>query len=144
MTTERAEALLELKVQGLKPKDGTLGVLRIAIFSSSEGFPDDPKKAVLQRSVDLDALPKTTDPQKPLAVTEQFSGLQSDQEYAVAVFQDANRNEKLDKGLFGIPTEGFGFSQNPTIWRGAPAFSKCSLNLKKGANTSIIEIVYLF
>lgn len=145
MTTERAEAQLEIKVQGLKPKDGALGVLRIALFSSSEGFPDDPKKAFLQRSVDLDSLPKHSDPQKqPLSVTEHFLGLQSDQEYAVAVFQDVNRNEKLDKDVFGIPTEGFGFSQNPTIWRGAPAFSKCTINLKKGTNSSIIEIIYLF
>lgn len=32
--------------------------------------------------------------------------------YAVAVFQDENGNQKLDKGMFGIPKEHYGFSNN--------------------------------
>ena len=30
--------------------------------------------------------------------------------YAVSVFQDKNNNGQLDSGLFGIPTEKYGFS----------------------------------
>ncbi len=32
--------------------------------------------------------------------------------YAVAVFQDENGNQTLDTGLFGIPKENYGFSNN--------------------------------
>jgi len=32
--------------------------------------------------------------------------------YAVAIIHDENKNKKLDKNFFGIPTEGYGFSNN--------------------------------
>jgi len=32
--------------------------------------------------------------------------------YAIAVFHDENKNGKLDKNFFGVPTEGYGFSNN--------------------------------
>ena len=40
--------------------------------------------------------------------------------YAISVIHDENKNKKLDKNFFGIPTEGYGFSNNirPTF-RGA-------------------------
>jgi uncharacterized protein (DUF2141 family) len=148
MTTDTAAAQLEIRIQGIKEKNGKFGILRIAIFSSQDGFPDDPKKALMQRSVDLDGprlekRPSESNSQS-VSVTEIFTGLQPNQEYAVSVLHDANRNGVLDTGMFGIPTEGIGFSQNPSIWRGAPAFSKCALKLTDGSNSSPIEMVYLF
>jgi uncharacterized protein (DUF2141 family) len=145
MTTDTAAAQLELRIQGIRVKNGKLGMLRIAIFSSQDGFPDDPKKALLQRSVDLDSRPEPLESStQSVSVTELFTGLQPNQEYAVSVLHDANRNGVLDTGMFGIPTEGIGFSQNPSIWRGAPAFSKCTVKLQNGSNISPIEMVYLF
>lgn len=44
--------------------------------------------------------------------------------YGVAVFQDLNGNEKLDRNLFGAPTEPFGFSNNPVIGFSAPEFAE--------------------
>jgi len=40
--------------------------------------------------------------------------------YAVALFHDENANKRLDQGFLGIPTEGYGFSNNPGIWFGPP------------------------
>ena len=40
-------------------------------------------------------------------------------EYAVSLIHDANGNHKLDTNIFGMPTEGVGFSRNPVL-----AFSK--------------------
>jgi uncharacterized protein (DUF2141 family) len=40
--------------------------------------------------------------------------------YAIAVYHDENGNRKLDTGLTGVPTEGFGFSNNPRIWLRPP------------------------
>lgn len=38
--------------------------------------------------------------------------------YAAQVFHDRNGNGKVDRGLFGIPTEPMGFSRDaPTPWR---------------------------
>lgn len=36
-------------------------------------------------------------------------------EYAIQAFHDANGNDEMDRGLFGIPKEGFGFSRDAKI-----------------------------
>ncbi len=42
--------------------------------------------------------------------------------YGVALYQDLNGNQELDRNALGIPTEPFGFSNNPTIRFSAPTF----------------------
>lgn len=44
--------------------------------------------------------------------------------YAVSLFFDENKNGKLDKNFFGIPTEKYGFSNNAKGFFGPPKFSK--------------------
>ena len=43
---------------------------------------------------------------------------------AIIVFQDLNKNEKLDKNWFGIPKEPYGFSNNPPTKKGPPSFDE--------------------
>lgn len=43
-------------------------------------------------------------------------------EYAVAVYQDLNDNGKMDRNLFGIPTEPTGMSNNPPSNFGPPKY----------------------
>ncbi len=57
--------------------------------------------------------------------------------YAVAVFQDSNNNEELDKNFFGIPNEKYGFSGNPMF--GKPDFKDAEFILK-GTKTISIEL----
>jgi uncharacterized protein (DUF2141 family) len=42
--------------------------------------------------------------------------------YAIAVFHDANRNNKMDKNFLGIPSEGYGASKNRLPFASAPTF----------------------
>jgi uncharacterized protein (DUF2141 family) len=51
--------------------------------------------------------------------------------YAIAVFHDLNKNGKLDKNLFGAPTERYGFSNNARSTFSAPSFSAAAFELKK-------------
>jgi uncharacterized protein (DUF2141 family) len=46
-------------------------------------------------------------------------------EWAVAITQDMNNNDKVDKNFLGIPTEPYAFSNNirPTV--AAPGFDEC-------------------
>ena len=46
-------------------------------------------------------------------------------EWAVAITQDLNNNNKIDKNFLGIPTEPYAFSNNvrPTV--AAPGFDEC-------------------
>jgi uncharacterized protein (DUF2141 family) len=46
-------------------------------------------------------------------------------EYAVAIFQDENRNGKLDSNFIGIPKEPYGFSNNIKKMR-PPSFEEAS------------------
>jgi uncharacterized protein (DUF2141 family) len=46
--------------------------------------------------------------------------------YALVVVHDENMNSKLDNNWLGIPTEGYGFSNNAKAMFSAPSFSAAS------------------
>ena len=50
--------------------------------------------------------------------------------YAFKYFHDENENKVLDTNWFGMPTEGFGFSNNALGTFGPPAFEKTIFELK--------------
>ena len=56
--------------------------------------------------------------------------------YATSTFLDVNGNSKLDKRL-GIPTERFGFSNNPKLQFGPPSFSECEFRVIDSSKNSI-------
>jgi uncharacterized protein (DUF2141 family) len=49
--------------------------------------------------------------------------------YAVSAYHDANHNKKLDRGLFGIPKEPYGFSQDARGFGGPPEFRDAAFEL---------------
>lgn len=49
--------------------------------------------------------------------------------YAFKFFHDENMNDKLDTSWLGIPKEGFGFSNNPSMTFGPPSFEKTIFEL---------------
>jgi uncharacterized protein (DUF2141 family) len=51
-----------------------------------------------------------------------FEGLVPNGEYAVAAFHDENANNDLDRGVFGIPTEGTGASNDARGFMGPPPY----------------------
>ena len=53
--------------------------------------------------------------------------------YAVAVYHDANANQKLDRSGLGPPTEGFGFSNNASTLLGLPSFNSVRIHLTDGS-----------
>ena len=62
-------------------------------------------------------------------------------EYAVAVYQDVNENGELDKALFGIPKEPFGFSNDAPVVFGPPKYSDARFEYKAaGAQTIRLKL----
>lgn len=58
--------------------------------------------------------------------------------YAVAVFHDENGNGAFDQGIFGIPLEDYGFSNDATVFFGPPAFEEAAVSLPaEGARITI-------
>ena len=62
--------------------------------------------------------------------------------YAITLFHDENRNQRLDM-LLGMPREGFGFSGNPRIRFGAPKFREVTIALPPGQTDQTIRMQYL-
>jgi uncharacterized protein (DUF2141 family) len=62
--------------------------------------------------------------------------------YAIAVLHDKNSNSELDTGLLGVPSEGFGFSNNPRIGFGAPSFESCRFRLDQPEVVLQIQLQY--
>jgi uncharacterized protein (DUF2141 family) len=84
---------LTVKVHNIHPISG---YLMVGVFNTEHGFPDVYYKGVKVQITDT-----------MMVVT--FSDLPKGK-YAVSVYQDINKNGQLDKNIFGIPKEKYGFS----------------------------------
>lgn len=51
--------------------------------------------------------------------------------YAVSAYQDDNGNNKLDRGLFNIPSERYGFSRDARGDGGPPKFRDAQVELRE-------------
>ena len=58
-------------------------------------------------------------------------------EYALAIYQDENRNKILDKNLLGIPKEIYGFSNNARRSFSAPSFQEAKFKLNKDLQQTV-------
>lgn len=60
--------------------------------------------------------------------------------YALAVFHDENLNEQFDQGVFGIPLENYGFSNNARGFFSAPDFNDAKFQVRGGKTEIFIEL----
>ncbi len=62
--------------------------------------------------------------------------------YALAVYHDANANRHFDRSTIGLPEEGFGFSNNPKVFLGMPAWNPVRLNVPKNDMHTTVKLRY--
>jgi uncharacterized protein (DUF2141 family) len=62
--------------------------------------------------------------------------------YAISVMHDANENGKIDSNAFGIPKEGFGFSNDAMGMFGPPSFEKAKFSFS-GKEQVVINLKYM-
>ena len=60
--------------------------------------------------------------------------------YAIAIYHDENGNNKFDQGLFGIPLEDFGFSNDVTVFLSAPDFEDAAFDVPDSGATIRIHL----
>ena len=84
---------LTVKVHNINPVSGNL---MVGVFNSERDFPDVYYKGVKVQVTDT-------------VMTVTFSDLPKGK-YAVSAYLDTNKNGQLDKKIFGIPKEKYGFS----------------------------------
>lgn len=65
--------------------------------------------------------------------------------YAISVIHDANSNTKFDTNFLGIPTEGYGASQNDLPFAAVPKFKDNKFTVTANSTTtSNINLRYIF
>ena len=92
------------------------GELSIGIFSNEETFLDEGnefKKLILK----VDGK----------SVRHQVTLPEGD--YAVSVYHDKNADKQCNRNFIGVPTEGYGFSNNVKPRLSAPKFQQCKFTL---------------
>lgn len=92
------------------------GTVACALFESPEGFPGD-----FLRSATNIMMLKIKDSRARCDFEDIPPG-----RYALAVIHDENMNGRLDMNRLGIPTEGYGFSNDARAFLGAPSFDAAS------------------
>lgn len=120
---------LTINVQGLKAAKGKVCY---SLFSSSTGFPASASNAIRAECIPANSA------RSAIAFGDLSSGT-----YAVAVFHDINSDGKLNTNGFGIPTEGFGFSQNPAIISGPPKFRDAAIFVAGQGNAIDIQLKHV-
>ena len=94
---KRKEFNLTVKVTGIQ---GTKGMIEVGLF-------DEPSKYASVGGTCRKIRKKTSGS----GVSCTFYNL-PEKKYGVCIYHDENSNDKCDKNFFGIPTEGYGFSNN--------------------------------
>jgi uncharacterized protein (DUF2141 family) len=105
---------LTVEIRHVTPNSGPV---MVALYNKAEDFPATDKGLVGQ----------AVDAQAGSAVAV-FHDLAPGR-YAVAVFQDLNRNGKLDKNFLGLPTEPYGFSNDARGSFGPPSFDVAAVDI---------------
>lgn len=114
---------LAITIENIRSIDGQL---KVCVFDNETEFMRQP---VLCEDV--------TDLSKP--EHELLLSIPLDRRYAVIVYHDLNANGKLDRNFLGIPSEPYGFSNNPSTRFGPPGFDKASFDASK-VNKIVIRI----
>lgn len=62
--------------------------------------------------------------------------------YAANAFHDENDNGELDTNLFGIPTEGYGFTNDPRTTFGPPDFEDAAVDVRDASELAVMTMRY--
>lgn len=106
------------------PIENKAGTLHVALYNNAEHY-DAGKNAVAVQKLEV------TSSQVQL----QFSGLEAGQ-YAIKIMHDENNNGKLDRNMLGIPSEGYGFSNNAGQF-GPASFADAAFTVSADQNLQI-------
>ncbi|MCL6259056.1 DUF2141 domain-containing protein [Aquiflexum sp. TKW24L] len=117
---------LTLNVTNVKNDNG---LIRVLLFKGETGFPDDTEKAFKSASVKIQNGQSTVD-----------FGVIPEGTYAISLFHDSQNTGKLRTNAFGIPRDGYGFSNDAMGIFGPPDFEKASFKVTAGKNNVSIKL----
>jgi len=120
---------VEVRISGLR---NAKGVVQLAVFTSQENY--NKEIAFFNKSYS-----KVSAGKGELVVNISLkTGI-----FGIAVFDDEDENGRMNKNFFGIPTEGFGFSNYESKGIGSPGFRDFSFYAGKGKTIVKVKMRYL-
>jgi len=126
-TATASTCTLVIHAVGFRNEKGGAGG---AVFSSSDGWPEDLNKAYHHGDFPIkDGKSTLTFPMVP-------------GKYGVVVIHDENINHKMDRNIFGFPKEGYGFANNPHVGLTAPSVRTASVLVTCPLTETTIKIHY--
>ena len=126
-TPAAATCALVVHIEGFRNQRGDAG---LSIFNSSDGWPENNDKAFQHGPHAFTGDATTITLQVPPG------------RYALVALHDENSNHKIDRNLFGIPKEGFGFSNNPKVLLSAPSFDTAAMQVACPSTETTIHLMY--
>jgi uncharacterized protein (DUF2141 family) len=125
---EQSNCSLVIHVTGFRNTKGLLGA---ELFTSSNGWPEDVDKSFRHQSFPIEGD----------HATARFDHVPAGR-YGVVVLHDENENKKLDRNIFDVPKEGFGFANNPRVFLAAPPIEKATIAVTCPVTTTDIRLIY--
>jgi uncharacterized protein (DUF2141 family) len=125
---DQGNCSLVVHVTGFRNSKGLLGA---ELFTSSNGWPEDVDKSFRHASFPIEGN----------HATARFDHVPAGK-YGVVVLHDENENKKLDRNVFDIPKEGFGFANNPRVFLAAPPIEKATIAVTCPVTTTDIRLIY--
>ena len=101
------------------------GKVLISVFNSEDAFPDVIAEAVLTGIVEIEN-------NTAIHEIELEEG-----EYAISIMHDENENYTMDTNVMGIPTEGYGMSNNVKSTMGMPSYEDCQFYIEEDMTMEI-------
>ncbi len=113
ITQAKLAPVFSLTVSNIK---NTEAKIRVGFYRKNDGFPAQGKASIIKVFV----------PKNLGTSTIEFTDIPFG-EYSIALFQDINGDEIINKNFFGYPKEPFGFSKNFIPKLTAPKYEDCKI-----------------
>lgn len=126
---QQPTAKLTVVIDGLRHNSGQVC---LRVYANEQGFPASAKGVVQSGCTKVTGNSAIKD----------FYGLKPGT-YAVALYADKNNDNKLNTNFLGIPSEGFGISNNPKAKTRPPKFKEASFDISQN-KTIKITMQYLY
>lgn len=117
---------LTIQVDGIRNDNG---YIMIALHDGSSDFPDSEPFMAVEGEAENGSI--------ELVIKDVPAG-----EYAIALMHDENGNGEFDSTEYGMPLEGYGFSNNPEPQMGPASWSDASFDVE-GDDDLYIDMIYL-
>ncbi len=122
------EVRLDVRVVGVRAAAGNVTITV---------YPDDPQRFLAPRGKIARVRVPATRPATVACLPVAAPGT-----YAIAVYHDEDGDRNFNRSMIGLPTEGYGFSNDAPVTLGPPSFASARFTARPGDNPVVITLKY--